>query len=52
MKLSKFDVLKIKTNNVSLIWKDIHGFAPEAAAIKIDSAMLDWQNDLTKALEI
>ncbi len=52
MKRSKFDVLKIKTNNVSLIWKDIHGIAPEAAARKIDNAMLDWQNELTKTLEI
>ena len=33
MKRSKFDVLKIKTNNAALIWKDVHGIAPDAAAI-------------------
>ena len=43
MKRSKFDVLKIKTNNAALIWKDVHGIAPDAAATKLDAAMLNWQ---------
>lgn len=52
MKRSKFDVLKIKTNNVALLWKDVHGIAPEDAALKLDDAMLDWQSELTKTLKI
>ena len=52
MKRSKFDVLKIKTNNAALIWKDVHGIAPDAAAIKLDAAMLNWQSELTQPLEI
>ena len=34
MKRSNFNVLKIKTNNAALIWKDVHGIAPDAAATK------------------
>ena len=52
MKRSKFDVLKIKTNNAALIWKDVHGIAPDAAATKLDAAMLNWQSELTQTLEI
>ena len=52
MKRSKFDVLKIKTNNAALIWKDVHVIAPDAAATKLDAAMLNWQSELTQTLEI
>jgi len=52
MKRSKFDFLKTKTNNATLIWKDVHGIAPDAAAIKLDAAMLNWQSELTQPLEI
>ena len=48
MKRSKFDVLKTKTNNAALIWKDVHGIAPDAAATKLDAAMLNWRSELTK----
>ena len=37
---SNFDNLTIKTNNVSLVWKNVHGLAPENAAQKLDAAML------------
>lgn len=49
---SNFDNLTIKTNNVSLVWKNVHGLAPENAAQKLDAAMLDWQSELTKTLKI
>lgn len=52
MRRSNFDVLKIKTKNAALLWKDVHGIAPEDAALKLDDAMLDWQSELTKTLEI
>lgn len=52
MKYSKFDMLKKQTKNVSLIWKDVHGIAPDSSAKKLDSAMLDWQSELTQTLEI
>ena len=50
--LTNFDVLLIKTKNVSLLWDNSHGFAPENAARKLDKAMLDWQYELTKTLKI
>ena len=49
---SSFDILTIQTNNTALIWKDIHGIAPDNAAKKLDIAMLDWQSELTKTLKI
>lgn len=49
---ASFDILTIQTNNVSLIWKDVHGIAPDNAAKKLDVAMLDWQSELTKTLRI
>ena len=49
---SSFDILTIQTNNTALIWKDVHGIAPDNAAKKLDVAMLDWQSELTKTLKI
>ena len=49
---SSFDILTIQTNNTVLIWKDVHGIAPDNAAKKLDIAMLDWQSELTKTLKI
>ena len=49
---SSFDVLTIQTNNTALIWKNVHGIAPDNAAKKLDIAMLDWQSELTKTLKI
>ena len=31
---SSFDILTIQTNNTALIWKDVHGIAPDNAAKK------------------
>ena len=49
---SSFDILTIQTNNTVLIWKGVHGIAPDNAAKKLDIAMLDWQSELTKTLKI
>lgn len=49
---SSFDILTIQTYNTTLIWKDVHGIAPDNAAKKLDIAMLDWQSELTKTLKI
>ncbi|MBO5969789.1 MAG: hypothetical protein J6S14_14955 [Clostridia bacterium] len=49
---SSFEILTIQTNNTALIWKDVHGIAPDNAAKKLDIAMLDWQSELTKTLKI
>ena len=48
----KYEVLKIQTMNMALIWKDIHGIATEATAQKLDIAMLDWMSSLTDSLQI
>lgn len=40
------------TNNSALIWKEARGIAPDSAADKLDKAMLNWQSELTKTLEI
>lgn len=52
MKYSKFDILKIKTNNTILLWKDVYGIASNASATKLYKAMLEWQKELTDTLEI
>ena len=49
---SSFDILTIQTNNVSLLWKNVRGIAPDNAAKKLDIAMLDWQSELIKTLKI
>ena len=49
---SSFDILTIQTYNTAVIWKDVHGIAPDNAAKKLDIAMLDWQSELTKTLKI
>lgn len=52
MKYTKFELLKIKTNNTILLWKDVYGIAPDASVEKLYKAMLEWQNKLTNTLEI
>ena len=52
MEYTKFDILKIKTNNTLLLWKDVYGIAPNSTASKLDKAMLVWQKELTDTLEI
>lgn len=52
MKRQKFDALRAKTNNVALIWHNVHGFADKDAALKMDKAMLTWLCELTDALKI
>ena len=52
MQYTKFEILKIKTKNTELLWKNAHGFAPKCAALKLDAAMLNWQSELTNTLEI
>lgn len=48
----KYDLLRIKTKNTALLWKNVHGIATEATAQKLDIAMLDWMSSLTDALQI
>lgn len=52
MKLTKYDLLKIKTNNTMLLWKDSYGIAPNEVYFKLDKAMLNWHMELTNTLEI
>lgn len=52
MKYTKFDILKIKTSNTMLLWKDVYGIASNASAKKLYKAMLEWQTELTNTLEI
>ena len=52
MKKSQYDILKIQTQNVALLWKDVYGIAPNEAAAKLNKAMLNWQSELTNTLEI
>ena len=52
MKYSKFELLKIKTKNTELLWKNVYGIASKETALKLDVAMLDWQSELTNTLEI
>ena len=52
MKATNFELLKIKTNNTVLLWKDVYGIAPNASAEKLYKAMLEWQCELTNTLEI
>lgn len=52
MRRSDFDILRIKTNNIALIWKDARGIAPDSVADKMDEAMLSWMVELTDTLKI
>ena len=52
MKYTKFELLKIKTKNTILLWKDVYGIAPNASAAKLYKSMLEWQSELTNTLEI
>ena len=52
MNCSKYDKLKIHTKNISLIWKQARGIAPDSTADKMDEAMLHWMAELTDTLSI
>lgn len=49
---SKYEALKGQTNNVTLVWKELRGFAPASVADKMDGAMLRWMSELTDTLGI
>lgn len=49
---TKYEILKIQTNNTSLLWKEARGIAPDSVADKMDDAMLEWQSELTETLKI
>lgn len=51
-KRERYEVLTILTNNAALIWKEARGITSDAAADKLDDAMLEWQSELTKTLKI
>lgn len=48
MRRSDFDILRIKTNNTALIWKETRGIAPDSVADKMDDAMLSWMVEPNK----
>ncbi len=52
MEYTKYDLLRIKTNNTMLLWKDVYGIASNPAASKLDKAMLEWHKELTDTLKI
>lgn len=52
MRRSDFDILRIKTNNTALIWKEARGIAPDSVADKMDDAMLSWMVELTDTLKL
>ena len=49
---SRYETLKIRTKNIVLIWKNVHGVADEKVADKMDKAMLNWIIELTDCLSI
>ncbi len=49
---SKYEVLKIQTKNMALVWKTARGIIPGSVADKMDDAMLDWTVQLTDTLQI
>ena len=49
---SKYEVLKIQTKNMALVWKKVRGLAPDDVADKMDDAMLDWTVQLTDTLKM
>lgn len=49
---SRFETLLTLTNNMALLWQNAHGIASQTTANKMDNAMLTWQYELTKCLEI
>lgn len=52
MEYTKFDILKIHTQNTMLLWKDVYGIAPNSSAKKLYEAMLEWQTELTNTLKL
>ena len=52
MSQSIFEKLQTQTKNMSLIWKETRGIAPDSVADKLDDAMLKWMCELTDTLGI
>lgn len=51
MRRSKYEIVKIHTSNMSILWKECRGIAPDSVADKMDDAKLkhlarqrDWIN--------
>ena len=40
MRRSDYEVLRLQTNNMALVWKESRGIAPDSVADKLDDAML------------
>ena len=49
MRRSDYEVLRLQTNNMALVWKESRGIAPDSVADKLDDAMLKWMSELTDA---
>lgn len=52
MSITKYEEIKIRTNNNEILWNNIHGIATEDTANIMDKAMLNWLTELTNTLEI
>ena len=52
MKRTKYEIVKKHTNNMSILWKECRGIAPDSVADKMDDAMLMWRVELTETLSI
>lgn len=52
MKRTKYEIVKKHTNNMSILWKECRGIAPDSVADKMDDAMLRWMVELTETLSI
>lgn len=52
MRRSKYEILKIKTSNSALVWKEVRGIVDSEVADKMDKAMLEWMVELTNCLSI
>ena len=52
MRRSDYEVLRLQTNNMALVWKESRGIAPDSVADKLDDAMLKWMSELTDTLKI
>ncbi len=42
MRRSDYEVLRLQTNNMALVWKESREIAPDSVADKLDDAMLKW----------
>lgn len=52
MKRTKYEIVKKHTNDMSILWKECRGIAPDSVADKMDDAMLRWMVELTETLSI